>query len=149
MKEKLVMHTLRRGVGIRFRKPCKMTCVKNNNFYGFTPRTTGAALVRIFFASCVFYTLHYIRDRKELRTVMCVYFYTYIYIFFYCAKSKNKKNYLLIFIHDNGEIIMPNFFFWTSAANPDRLQQRLYIYVSLCFWHGFRIKIWHRVGNYY
>lgn len=109
-----------------------MTCVKNNNFSGFTPHFT---LVYIF-VSCVFYTVHYIRDQKKTRTVLysCM---IYIFIHFHCAKSKKKKkNYLLIFIHYNGEIIMPNFFFQPLQANMGQ-QQRLsfyiyiYIYINL------------------
>lgn len=110
----------------------EMTCVKNNNFSGFTPHFT---LVYIF-VSCVFYTVHYIRDQKKTRTVYNILYYIQlydIYIYTFSLRQIKKKNYLLIFIHNNGEIIMPNFFFNlyrpTWVGNGVSFYIYIYIYI--------------------
>lgn len=89
-------------------------------FYGFIPLYEFVYI----FSSCVFYTLHYTWPKGIADSNM-----VFFYIHFHYEKSK-KKNCLLIFIHHNSEIIMPNFF--RLQANMGRRQQRIYTYyVSL------------------
>lgn len=78
----------------------------------------------------------YVTKRKRVR---CIIYYTiyscmiYIFIHFHCAKSKKKKNYLLIFIHYNGEIIMPNFFFnfYRPTWVGNSVSFYIYLYISI------------------
>lgn len=111
----------------------EMTCVKNNNFSGFTPHFT---LVYIF-VSCVFYTVHYIRDQKKTRTVYIYILYSYMnvwYIYLYIFIVPNQKKLFTYFYTLQWRNNNAKFFFQPLQANMGR-QQRLsfyiYIYINL------------------
>jgi len=115
----------------------EMTCVKNNNFSGFTPHFT---LVYIF-VSCVFYTVHYIRDQKKTRTVYIYIYYIvawYIYLYIFIAPNQKKKKlftyfYTLQWRNNNAKFFFFNLYRPTWVSNSVSLSTYIYINLYIMF----------------